>query len=162
MNGDIDAARAAALLSGAITEVCAETAFIDVQPAQAPIGREIPFNGASIDVLRPLSCALELHFTAEFGAKVAGNLFGYASADGASTDVASTDAHAQDSVLELLNIAAGTFLSAFCGAGADIKLELPRFLPGGPELGADAVCSVDFDAEGLPLRAVLRSIRYRY
>lgn len=152
MNADIDAARAAALLTKAIVDVCADTAFIDVMPARTPIEEGAGFDGAAIDVLRPLSFALELYFTPQFGAKVAGALY----AEG------STDAHARDSILEMLNIAAGTFLSDYCGAGADIKLELPRFLPGGPERSGDEACSLDFDAEGMPLRAVLRPIRYRY
>jgi hypothetical protein len=159
MNADIDATRAATLLSKAIVAVCADTAFIDVMPARAPIGPGIGFDGASIDVLRPVSCALELYFAPEFGAKVAGTLF----SPGATLDEnGPSEANARDSILEMLNIAAGTFLSDYCGPGADIKLELPRFLPGGPERSGGEVCSVDFDAEGLPLRAVLRSIRYRY
>jgi hypothetical protein len=153
MTAVFDSAKAAELLSRAVASVCADTAFLDASPSRTPVGADVAFEGAAIDILRPISCALEFYFTEEFGAKLAGTLF---------EEGRSGDENARDCVLELLNIAAGTFLSAYCGPGADIKLELPRYLSGGPEGEGDAICSVDFDAEGLPLRAILRSIRYRY
>lgn len=153
MTAVFDSAKAAGLLSETVTSVCADTAFLDASPARTPIGAQVRFEGVAIDILRPISCALEFYFTAEFGGKLADALF---------EEGLSSDENARDSILELLNIAAGTFLSAYCGPGADIKLELPRFLSGAPEDEGETICSIDFDAEGLPLRAVLRSIRYRY
>jgi hypothetical protein len=150
---EFDRGRAGALLSRAVMEALAETAFLDARPVVLPVEAEARLEGAAIDILRPLSCSLEFYFSPEFGAKVADTLF-----EGGKAG----DQEARDSVLELLNIAAGSFLSAYCGPGADIKLELPRFLPGGPEGGGEAICTADFDAEGLPLRALLRSVRYRY
>ncbi len=152
MNDAIDPARARTDLMEAVASTFADMAFIDVEAAAPGVAAgDIPSPvRAAIDVLRPVSCRIEIECPSSLKERIEATLF---QGDGASEE---------DSLLEILNVAAGLFLSAYFGPGADIKLELPRYLyfSEGPE---DAVLAeASADAEGELLRVVLRSIRYRY
>ena len=152
MNGGIDSARAATLLAQAMATTFGDMAFVDVSPTQGG-RREIdsPVRLA-IDVLKPISCRLEIECPASLKARIEETLFQGSGADSSQ----------EDSLLEILNVAAGVFLTAYFGAGADIKLELPEylFLTEGSE--GEVLAEAAVDAEGEPLVALLRSIRYRY
>ena len=157
MNDTIEPARASALLLEALSSTFADMAFIDVERARAAAGERaraaagIPAPApepraesvrVAIDVLRPLSLRLELECSVSLKERIEATLF----QDESSAERASRE----DSLLEILNVAAGVFLTSYFGPGADIKLELPQYL------------FVSDGSEGERLRAALRSIRYRY
>jgi hypothetical protein len=161
MNETLDPKRAAAALMEALAAAFADMAFIDV----GPIGSEARPRGggsrprdegagakirAAIDVLRPLSCRIEIECPATLKARIEETLF------------MGESGKEEDSLLELLNVAAGLFLSAYFGPGTDIKLELPQYLFLSEGSEGDVLAEVEADAEGALLRAVLRTIRYRY
>lgn len=155
MNEAFDQRRARALLAETISSVFADMAFIDLE-ASAP-GRAdasaLSEVRAAIDVLKPISWRIELGCSRALKSRIEETLRLGGGEAGQDTG---------DSILEMLNVAAGAFLTSYFGPGAAIKLELPQYLfipedePG--EALAEAVC----DAEGEPIRALLRSVRYRY
>jgi hypothetical protein len=158
----IDPAKAAAILMESLASTFADMAFIDVEPLRGPpAAGEAPGSApglveapirAAIDVLKPVSCRLEIECPSELKRRIEATLFpGGEDADGQ-----------EDSLLEILNVAAGVFLSAYFGAGADVKLELPQYLffSEGPE--GEILAEAVGNAEGVVLHAALRSIRYRY
>jgi hypothetical protein len=160
MNDTLDPGRAAAALMEALSSAFADMAFIDVQPSARK--GPVPSAGAgaaegadrtvraAIDVLRPLSCRIELECPVSLSARVEETLFmGEAGKE-------------EDAILELLNVLAGLFLSSYFGPGTDIKLELPQYLFMSGDLDGEVLAMVDGDAEGVPVRAVLKTIRYRY
>jgi hypothetical protein len=155
MNDTIDAAKAASILMDTLSTTFADMAFIDVEPlagtpaGAAPRAIESPVR-AAIDVLRPVSCRLEIECPASLKERVEATLF---QGEGSSEE---------DSLLEILNVAAGVFLTAYFGSGADIKLELPQYLFFSDGSEGEVLARAEADAEGEPLRACLRSIRYRY
>jgi hypothetical protein len=154
MSETIDPARAAAILMETISSTFADMAFIDVEPAKegsALAEIEAPVR-AAIDVLRPVSCRLEIRCPASLRARIEATLF-QGQGEGRSEE---------DSLLEILNVAAGVFLTSYFGPGADIKLELPQYLFSSDGSEGEVLASADGDAEGEPLRAALTSIRYRY
>ncbi len=175
MTDTIDAGRAAELLGTAVSSVFADMAFIDAQPlgnnpldeekklnsgnadgnAQAPACDADDSRYAAIDVLTPLSCRILIHLDKSLLNKIVENLFGETPADVGL-------ANSEDSLLEMLNIIAGSFLSAYFGAGAPIQLELPRYLYFGEQHTGTEVARVELDAEGERLSASLVSVRYRY
>ena len=154
----IDPGKAERSLVDALSSTFAEIAFIDVVPigagAREPAASAEPVR-AAIDMLKPLSCRLELECPASLLRKIEGNLF---QGEGAGEDL----------LLELLNVLAGAFATSCFGAGADVKLELPRYVfssaeAEGPEGSEGAeIAQVLGDAEGERLLAALRSVRYRY
>jgi hypothetical protein len=158
MSETIDAARAAAFLMETLSTTFADMAFIDVEPARgaprAPAGPPPakPQVRAAIDVLKPISCRLEIECPAALKARIEETLFEGQGQGGSE----------EDSLLEMLNVAAGVFLTLYFGPGADIKLELPEYLYFSEGTEGDILAEASADAEGQPLRAVLRSIRYRY
>ncbi len=155
MNESLDTTRIEASLSRAVRDVMAEMAFIDAEPrihdpAEAGASWE---SRVAIDALKPISCRLELRSPASLIARIVDILFG---------DEAGADRNQGDSILEILNVMAGSFLADYYGPGAEIKLELPQYVYSSDGEEGEAIAVLDFDVEGLPLRATLSSIRYRY
>jgi len=150
-----DLGRARAELGKAVIDAMADMAFLDAEP-RTPGGAE-PSHAwgfhSAIDVLRPVSCRIELQSQEELLERITDILFEEPAQEGPERE---------DAILEMLNVVAGSFLTAYFGRGTDIKLELPRcmFSSGGDE--GDSIARIDFDAEGSPLRVSLSSIRYRY
>jgi len=149
MKDALDSFRSTEALKTIVPAVFADMTFIDVE-VSSPAGAD-PEGRAAIDILKPVSCRLELAVGPELRSRIADILFGESEERGRD-----------DAFLELLNIAAGAFISEYFGVGADAKLELPHYLylddgSEGPEVAA-----VTFDAEGEPVQATLRSVRYRY
>jgi hypothetical protein len=156
MTETLDPAKAAPILMATLSSTFADMAFIDVEPARpggpaegsAPPG-QAPVR-AAIDVLKPVSCRLEIECPASLRDRIEETLF---QGEGGGEE---------DALLELLNVAAGVFLTAYFGAGADIKLELPQYLYFSDGSEGEVLAEAAGDAEGDSIRAVLRSIRYRY
>lgn len=160
----LDAERAARVLSDAAPSVFADMAFMDAvevsvawgpaadraESAAGPVQR----TRIAIDMLKPLSCRLELEFPPALGDRVNETLYG------SSEDASGTAG--DDSTLELLNVTAGAFLSGYFGPGAAFKLELPFFIFGASEVSGPAIARIEMDVEGMPVSLTLRSIRYRY
>jgi hypothetical protein len=154
MSETIDPPRAAAALMETLASTFADIAFIDVAPARgAWQGNKIAaLVRAAIDVLRPVSCRLEIECPFSLKERIEATLFrGQGEGRGA-----------EDSLLEILNVAAGVFLTSYFGPGADIKIELPHYLYFTDGSEGEVLAEAAGDAEGEPLRAVLRSVRYRY
>lgn len=150
MKETIDPVRAASILMETLSSTLADMAFIDVEPAcakGAPIQDPVRM---AIDVLRPVSLRLELECPGALKVRIEETLF------------QGEERGEEDSLLEILNVSAGVFLSSYFGTGADIKLELPQYLFFSDGSEGDILAEAEGDAEGEPLRAVLRSIRYRY
>ncbi len=155
MSETIDPVRAARLLMETLSSTLADIAFIDIEPARGEgVGREIvaPVR-AAIDVLKPVSCRIEIECPVSLKERIEATIFQGGQGAGAGEE---------DSLLEILNVAAGVFLTAYYGPGTDIKLELPQYLYFSDGAEGEILAKVSGDAEGEPLRAVLRSIRYRY
>ena len=150
----IDATRAAAILMETIASTFADIAFIDVAPLRPgdPEKTIVAPLRAAIDVLKPVSCRIEIQCSATLKQRIEATLF--------QGEVRS--GNEEDALLEILNVTAGVFLTSYYGPGTDVKLELPQylFLSDGSE--GEILAQAAGDAEGEPLRAVLRSIRYRY
>jgi hypothetical protein len=163
MNDAIDPARASALLLDALASTFADMAFIDVESAQAAagVGIQAPARAptaesvrVAIDVLKPLSWRLEIECPVSLKERIEATLF-----QGESSGAREGR---EDSLLEILNVAAGVFLTSYFGPGADIKLELPQYLFVSDGSEGEVLAEAAADAEGESLRVVLRSIRYRY
>lgn len=176
MNENFDREKACSCLAETVAAVFADMAFIDAvtlaesiatppgtpstatpagvaQTGAALAGAPAePLERCALDVLKPVSCRLELALSPGLHRKIVDILLGESDVKGG----------ADDSILEMLNVIAGGFLTGYFGMGVEIKLELPRYLFLEDESGGDIVCSADFDAEGERLSAILRSIRYRY
>lgn len=160
----LDAERAAGVLSECAPQIFADMTFMDALPvsvAWGPKADEVPAAGTgfqrvhiAIDMLKPLSCRLELEFPRALGDKINETLYG--------GDAASLADAGDDSTLELLNVMAGAFLSTYFGPGASFKLELPFFIFGASEVSGPAIARIDLEIEGVPATLTLRSIRYRY
>lgn len=149
MSDNIDPGRARAALAAVIPEAFADMAFIDAEPVAEP--SRVPETRAAIDILKPFSCRLEIAAGPGVRERIADILFGESEERGRD-----------DAFLELLNIAAGSFITRYFGAGSDIRLELPHYLYFEEEGEGSPVVSLAFDAEGEPVVATLRSVRYRY
>jgi hypothetical protein len=152
MNDTLDPARAATILMETLSSTFADMAFIDVEPARARGALILDPVRAAIDVLKPVSCRLEIECPASLKERIEATLFQGLGEGG----------NEADSLLEMLNVAAGVFLTAYFGPGADIKLELPEYLYFSDGSEGEVLAEAAGDAEGVPLRAVLRSVRYRY
>ncbi len=156
MSENLDPDRAGTILAECVSSVFADMAFIDVErgtPKAAPgTGEE---RRAAIDVLSPLSCRIELTINEAIRDRVFDTLFGDASEE-------EQKKAAEDPLLEMLNIIAGSFLSGYFGSGVDIQLELPRYLYLGEVSPGQTVSAIALDAEGEPLKAAISSVRYRY
>lgn len=182
----IDAGRVKTALSAAVGTVFADMAFIDATCSPAMTvgesGSPSPLAGAemedldvraAIDILKPLSCSLELRMPRTLSDTIKETL-------GAGDEAGTPDGPpTDDAVLEMVNVLAGTFLSEYFGPGAPIKLELPQYLyeelgeglsggggaggsvPGTPPAG-EPLAMLHCDAEGRPFEAYIHSVRYRY
>ena len=150
MMDNIDPAKAGEALELAVKSAMAEMVFIDTiaDPACPSLDSE---NRAAIDILKPMSLRLEVSAGPVLRRRIADILYGEDS-----------EWNRDDAFLELLNVAAGLFLSHYFGAGAEVRLELPRYLYMSDDEEGAAVVQRGFDAEGEALMAALRSIRYRY
>jgi hypothetical protein len=160
MMDSFDPKRAAEILRDTVTEVMADMAFLDAEPRGFVVG-SCPAEGpeptlgsrVAIDVLRPISCRIELRSQPEFLSKVMEILF---------VEPEQKGMEREDAVLEMLNVVAGSFLTTYFGHGVEIKLELPRYVFYSDGAEGEEIACLDFDVEGFPLRIVLSSIRYRY
>ncbi len=168
----IDDARAAEALTDAAVSVFAEMAFMDALPmagdAEKPVGGTDAVHVA-LDVLKPLSCRLELILSRNLADRISDNLYGTAdmgfqeeASAGSAAAARSGDRSRDDSALELLNVLAGGFLSGYFGAGTPFKLELPFFVFGEEETEDTVTVRRRLDVEGLPAEVLLSSVRYRY
>jgi hypothetical protein len=176
MNDAFNPDRAEKILADSITSVFADMAFIDVErkpEASSAAGTangdaaaavtprpadDSSFDGerrAAIDVLSPLSCRIELKINTPLRDRILETLYG----DGMDQEQKKA---AEDPLLEMLNIIAGSFLSSYFGSGTNIQLELPRYLYLGEISPSQSVSSIVMDAEGEPLEAFISSVRYRY
>ena len=170
----LDPEKAALILTQAIPSVFAEMIFMDAVPVASSWGVAESENPAdtsaavriAIDMLMPLSCRLELSMSSELADSIADTLYGGTDAEsfalGATPAAIAADQNRADSTLELLNVFAGSFLSAYFGAGTPFKLELPFFLFGASEVSDPSIARVEFNVDGLTAIVTLRSIRYRY
>jgi CheY-specific phosphatase CheX len=160
MSEIFNAERAVSVLADSVSSVFADMAFIDVERAkQSETSGLEPASEterrAVIDVLSPLSCRIELTITTALRDRILDTLFG-------DLDKDEQRKTAEDPLLEMLNIIAGSFLSAYFGPGTDIQLELPRYLYFSESAQGQPVSSITLDAEGEPLKASISSVRYRY
>ncbi len=158
MNVNLDPERAAELLTEATVSVFAEMAFLDAVTIRG--GEAVPRDGegtkcAVIDVMAPLSCRLELRVPAELRDRMVDILF-------SETPEGQRRKHAEDALLEMLNIITGNFLASYFGAATELQLSLPRYLYFDEELPGTAVADLRLDAEGAPFSVSLQSVRYRY
>jgi len=150
MMDNLDAAKAETALVAAVQTALAEMVFIDTTrtPDLPALAQE---NRAAIDILKPISLRLEVSAGPVLRGRIADILYGEDS-----------EWNRDDAFLELLNVSAGIFLSEYYGPGAELRLELPRYLFMKDDEEGESVAVAGFDAEGEPLMAALRSIRYRY
>jgi len=165
----LDAERAARVLSEIAPSIFGEMAFMDAVPVAVAWGPEADAASRvedgvhiAIDMLKPLSCRLELEFPRALSDRMNETLYGPPDASPEAVAEGCDPEGGDDSTLELLNVLAGSFLSGCFGAGASFKLELPFFIFGAAEVSGPAIARVGLDAEGLPVDLTLRSIRYRY
>lgn len=152
MKDSIDAEKAATALGAATVSVFADMAFLDATcvPRSAQARPQESFDVcAVIDILKPLSCRLELRMPKTLSDSIVETL----GSDGPDMD---------DAVLEMVNVLAGVFISEYFGPGATIKLELPMYLYEPLEDEDAPIAIVAGDAEGKPFEALIRSVRYRY
>ncbi len=152
MNDDAEAIETADALFRATSEVFAGMVFMDVSRAGEGAA-ETGEIAAAIDILKPLSCRLELRMPRALYAGIV-ELLGSGDADAADEP--------EDAVLEMVNVLAGSFISERFGPGADMKLELPRYLYGEDRASGVPIAGVGCDAEGEPFSVLLTSVRYRY
>jgi hypothetical protein len=146
----MDAEKAKSALVAAIQTAMADMVFIDTAKIDQVASLEAE-NRAAIDILKPVSLRLEVAAGPKLRGRIADILYGE-----------DTEWTRDDAFLELLNVSAGIFLSEYYGAGMEVRLELPRYLFMRDEEEGAAVAEAGFDAEGEPMVAALRSIRYRY
>ncbi len=155
----LDPAKAAHVLSHSVSSVFAETAFIDVSEVTG--SRDLPaheqgeLRRSLIDVLTPLSCSIGMKISTVIRDRILDTLF-------TECPEHERKKNAEDALLEILNIIAGTFLSAYFGPGTEIQLSLPRYLYLNEEEPGQEITRLFLDAEGEILEVSLHSIRYRY
>ncbi len=154
MSDNIDPEKAALLLADCVSSVFADMAFIDVRQSETAAAVEDE-RCVAIDILAPVSCRIELRISRALRDKIVENLFGEAP-DSVQKK------NGEDSILEMLNIITGAFLSAYFGAGTEIQLELPQYLYFEEQSPGSVVSKVFMNAEGESLNITLSSVRYRY
>lgn len=157
MNHKLEPGKTARLLADCVSSVFADMAFIDVQEAAESQTEKKTADErcVAIDVLAPISCRIELRISSGLRDKIVENLFGEA-------PDAIQKKTGEDSLLEMLNIITGSFLSAYFGAGTEIQLELPQYLYFNDQSQGNSVAKICMTAEGEPLNISLNSVRYRY
>lgn len=147
---NMDLERAGLALANAVQTAMADMVFIDTTKTEERPRLQLE-DRAAIDILKPLSLRLEVSASPKLRGRIADILYGEES-----------EWNKDDAFLELLNVSAGIFLSEYYGPGMEVRLELPRYLYVKDEEEGEAVAEAGFDAEGEPMLATLRSIRYRY
>lgn len=152
----LETERAAKVLAQCVTDVFAQTAFIDVQGRDGGSPIE-DARCAAINVLSPLSCSVRISFSQATLDRIADSLYG----DEAKGKPGAKK-NAEDSMLEILNIVSGSFLSSYFGAGTEFLLELPQYQYGDDASPGEQVTRLRMDAEGEPIEVSLNSVRYRY
>ncbi len=158
MNEYLEPGKTALLLADCVSSVFADMAFIDVEEVldeTPPPIKSSEERCVAIDVLAPISCRIELRMSKALRDKIVENIFG-------DSPDANQKKNGEDSLLEMLNIITGTFLSAYFGTGAEIQLELPQFLYFNDQSQGHPVAKVYMRAEGEPLSVSFNSVRYRY
>jgi hypothetical protein len=162
MTDNFNAENAERILAECVISVFGEMAFIDVVrsendkgSASMSVKRSKDERRAAIDVLAPLTCRIELKINTPLRDRITETLFG----EIGESEIKKT---AEDPLLEMLNIIAGTFLSSYFGSGTDIQLELPRYLYSGEQSSGQEIAALRMDAEGEPVDVILSSVRYRY
>lgn len=155
MNGVFDKGRAQILLAETLSSVFADMAFVDLEPPNrgAEAASAPPEVRAAIDVLKPISWRIELACSQALKTRIEETLSLGGDDGGQDTG---------DSILEMLNVAAGSFLTSYFGPGTAIKLELPQYLYFPEDESGEALAEAACDAEGERIRISLRSVRYRY
>lgn len=158
MTGQLDPVKAGALLCSAVSEAFAEMAFLDAARAsesESELPPEEETQCAAIDVMAPLSCRIEMRIPPTIRDRVIDALF---------SDCPERDRkkNAEDSILEMLNVITGNFLSAYFGPQTELQLALPRYLYLDEKLPGTALANLRMDAEGTPFELTLYSVRYRY
>lgn len=161
----LEGKRSADILAATVIGVFADMAFIDVRTISVDTnsdllihpGTTVPDSEqcAVIDVLMPLSCRIELKVNVAIRNRIVETLFG-------DFPPAERKKMAEDSLLEMLNIISGSFLSSYFGADTTIQLELPRILYITESPVGQSVARIAMDAEGIPMSVILTSVRYRY
>jgi CheY-specific phosphatase CheX len=158
MTYTLDPGKTEMILAQCVSDVFAETAFIDVQEDAAQAGAESTANRfAAIDVLSPLSCRIQIGINQNILKRIADILFG-----SSGESPANIKKYADDSILEILNIITGSFLTRYFGAGTEFQLELPQYLYAVSDTTGDLVTRFRMDAEGDAIEILLVSVRYRY
>jgi hypothetical protein len=159
MNEMFEPDRVKMILEQTLSSVLADMAFLDCQVPvnQVPGDRSGLTHCVAIDALKPGSFRIELRVSEAFRKKVIGMIVEPDA--GPSTDMDSSEA---DFLLEILNVLAGNFLTAYFGQEFEPKLELPRYLFFSDPTDGKAVAETWMDAEGELIEITLRSIRYRY
>ncbi len=152
----LEAERATKVLARCVTDVFAETAFIDVQDRESGATQGAT-RCAIINVLSPLSCSVRISFSQTTLDRIANSLYG-----DEARGKPGAKKNAEDSMLEILNIISGSFLTNYFGAGTDFLLELPQYQYGEDASPGEQVSRLRMDAEGEPIEISLNSVRYRY
>ncbi len=147
----IDVEKAQGALEAAVVSTLAEMTFVDISRAAGEVPAQADEVCAVIDVLKPLSVQIQVFFPAALRERIIQTLFSGDWEESPDKD---------DSVLELLNVIAGSFLSNYFGQGVHYKLQLPQFLYTEDE--GFPLFTLNLDAEGVPFRVALRSVRYTY
>lgn len=165
MNEPLEGERASRLLAESLTAAFGDMAFIDARTVSVDTGESGTIRAgtpvpdgqrcAVIEALMPLSCRIEFVTDIALRDRIIDTLFG-------DRDAAVQKKLADDSLLEILNVVAGSFLSSYFGGDAAIQLELPRLLYLAESPVGQTVARVVMDAEGIPLTARITSVRYRY
>jgi hypothetical protein len=140
-------------LTQAVIKTFEEMAFIDVVESPGASGNLKYENGFCIDLLKPISSKIILFLSEGLKKKIVENIF--------STDTESLEVNqGDDCILEILNVLAGKFLSAYYGKNIEYKLEFPQVFMDLDE--KDEYISVNLNAEGFDCKIILNTIRYRY
>jgi CheY-specific phosphatase CheX len=135
-------------LTRAISEALSEMTFLDSAVATG----ELPFPTShviTVSFSRPIHGHIALHLSLEVKKAIAENVHGR---DWGALSAAEID----DCLLELGNVVAGNYLTAYCGKETAHDISLPALLFD----DADLTCpgervEVCYDVEGNPLRAVI-------
>ncbi|HUX13802.1 MAG TPA: chemotaxis protein CheX [Spirochaetia bacterium] len=153
MNESFEIEKARTALLASVQGTFAEMVFTDVTLSSLGEISDVEDSCASIDILKPLSTQVVCLFPRALIEKFMEILI---------PDHPANVQEKDDSVLELLNIIAGNFLTNYFGHRVDSKLQLPQFHFGAVEGEGVALFVLNLDAEGIPFRVALRSVRYTY
>ncbi len=151
----LKAEKAKEALSLSVVKTFEEIAFMDVVETADISMENIYENVFSIDILKPVSGKIFIMLQDWLKDSVIKNI--YVNQSGKLKDN-----EKDDCLLEILNVIAGEFLSRYFGKGSEYKIELPQVYIDYKEGDEKPFVDIFFDAEGLPFRVFLNTIRYRY